>query len=54
MNPLKTFFGTLSATDANVIQKAPESLFGISINNLQGKSGDLKDFKGKKILFVKK
>ncbi|MEM1002777.1 MAG: glutathione peroxidase [Bacteroidota bacterium] len=52
MNPLKTFFGTLSSTDAGVIQKAPESLYKVEINSLQGKSIDLNDFKGKKILFV--
>lgn len=52
MNPIKTFFGTLNSTDANVLQKAPFDLFDIAINSLQGTPIDLNDFKGKKILFV--
>ena len=52
MNPLKAFVGTLSATDKHVIEKARHSIYDIKINSLQGKSIDLAEFKGKKILFV--
>jgi glutathione peroxidase len=52
MNPIKTFFGTLGASDNNIVQDAPQSLYSIAINSLQGKTLDLSQFKGKKILFV--
>jgi glutathione peroxidase len=52
MNPIKTFLGTLKATDSEVVQKATQSIYKIQINSLQGKSVDLSQFKGKKILFV--
>jgi len=52
MNPLKAFIGTLGATDNSRTQKAPKSIYEIVINSLQGKSIDLSEFKGKKILFV--
>jgi glutathione peroxidase len=52
MNPLKTFLGTLGISDDGVVQKAPNSLYNINIKDLQGKPIDLKNFKGRKILFV--
>ncbi len=52
MNPLKAFIGSLSATDKSLTQKASKSMYDIQINNLQGKSIDLSEFKGKKVLFV--
>lgn len=52
MNPLKAFVSTLSTTDNDVKQKASQPLYGIKINTLQGKTLDLSEFKGKKILFV--
>jgi len=52
MNPLKTFLGTFGITDDGVQQKAPNSLYDININSLQGHPIDLKSLKGKKILFV--
>jgi len=52
MNPLKTFVGTISTTDKDVIQKSSKSIYDIEINSLQGKSIDFSAYKGKKILFV--
>ena len=52
MNPLKAFVGTLRTTDKNITQKASKSIYTIEINSLQGKSIDLSEFKGKKLLFV--
>ncbi|MFD1064367.1 glutathione peroxidase [Winogradskyella litorisediminis] len=52
MNPLKTFIGTITVSDDDVVQKAKESIYEIKINNLQGKPIDLSAFKGKYILFV--
>ena len=52
MNPLKSFFGTLSVSDTSITQNARESLYDISINSLQGRAVNLSDFKGKKILIV--
>lgn len=52
MNPLKSFIGTITTTDADVTQKAKESIYDIEINSIQGKPINLSDFKGKFILFV--
>ena len=52
MNPIKAFFGTLTATGTDVKQKASKLIYSIVINSLQGKPIDLALYKGKKILFV--
>ena len=52
MNPLKTFVGTLTATDKSIVQEASQPLYDVKINSLQGNPINLSDFKGKKILFV--
>ncbi|WP_378182534.1 glutathione peroxidase [Aquimarina sp. SS2-1] len=43
-----------TAPKKSIIQldNSTESIYGININNLEGKAIDLTDFKGKKILFV--
>jgi glutathione peroxidase len=51
MNPLKAFVGTLKTTNTTK-PHAPESLYSITINSLQGDAIDLSEFKGRKILFV--
>lgn len=52
MNPLKTFLGTLGASDTDVEQNAPQSIYDISIKSLQGQVVNFSKFKGKKILVV--
>ena len=52
MNPIKAFFGTLTATGTDVKQKASKLIYSIVINSLQGKPIDLALYKGKKILVV--
>lgn len=52
MNPLKTFVGTLTTTDKNIVQNASESIYDIDINKLNGEALALSQFKGKYIIFV--
>lgn len=52
MNPLKTFVGTLTVNDNDIVSKASEPIYNIKINDLKGKPIDLSLFKGKHILFV--
>ena len=52
MNPLKVFVGTLNASDKSITHKAPKSLYDVKISNLQGRSINLSEYKGQKILFV--
>lgn len=52
MNPFSTFILTLATTNKPKSMSAPEKLYHISIDSLQGKAIDLSDFKGKKVLFV--
>ncbi|WGD34841.1 glutathione peroxidase [Olleya sp. YS] len=51
MNPFKAFAATLfSKSESTLIE--PMSIYDIEINSLQGKTINLKTFKGKHILFV--
>ena len=50
MNPLKVFIKTMFSTSKESINKT--SLYTININGLNGKPLELKQFKGKYILFI--
>jgi glutathione peroxidase len=52
MNPIRTFTQTLTTTNKPKSMSAPNNLYEIKIDSLQGKPVDLSDYKGKKILFV--
>lgn len=52
MNPLKAFVSTLNTKDKTIEQHAPESIYNITVNTLQGHPIDLSELKGRKILFV--
>lgn len=49
MNPLRTIVDTLSVKDKAELDS---NIYDIKINNLQGKTVDFNEFKGKKLLFV--
>ncbi len=52
MNPFKTFVGTLTVSDKDIVQNASESIYDININKLNGEGLDLSQYKGKYIMFV--
>jgi glutathione peroxidase len=52
MNPLRTFAQTITTTNKPKSMSAPNNLYDIKIDSLQGKPVDLSHYKGKKILFV--
>jgi len=52
MNPLRTFAQTIITTNKPKSMSAPNNLYDIKIDSLQGKPVDLSHYKGKKILFV--
>jgi glutathione peroxidase len=52
MNPFRTFTQTLTTTNKPKSMSAPNNLYEIQINSLQGTPVDLSEYKGKKILFV--
>ena len=52
MNPLRTFAQTITTTNKPKSMSAPNNLYDIKIDSLQGKPIDLSHYKGKKILFV--
>ena len=52
MNPVNIFIQTLATTNKPKSMSAPNNLYDIQIDSLQGKPVDLSEFKGKKVLFV--
>ena len=52
MNPLRTFAQTITTTNKPKLMSAPNNLYDIKIDSLQGKPVDLSHYKGRKILFV--
>ena len=52
MNPLRTFAQTITTKNKPKSMPAPNNLYDIKIDSLQGKPVDLSHYKGKKILFV--
>ena len=52
MKPLSIFIKTISTTNKPKSMSAPNNLYDIQIDSLQGKPVDFSEFKGKKVLFV--
>ena len=52
MNPVSTFVHTLATTNKPKSMSAPDNLYDIQIDSLQGKPINLSDYQGKKVLFV--
>lgn len=52
MNPLRTFAQTIATTNKPKSMSAPNNLYDIQIDSLQGQPVDFSNYKGKKILFV--
>jgi len=52
MNPIKTFFQTLSTNSKNIKNLDVKNIYEIQINKLNGKELNISNYKGKYILFV--